>query len=75
MKKFAGFFLFVVLGAIAPLSVVAQQSSPNDAARIKAQKHNARLSHKSVKAQTKQMKKAHKAKPAKPPVEKKTTTN
>lgn len=73
MKKFAGFFLVVVLSAIAPLSVVAQQSSPNDAARIKAQKHNAKLSHKTVKSHTKQMKKAHKIKPAKTPVEKKSS--
>jgi hypothetical protein len=73
VKKVTGFLLFVVLGASLPLSIAAQTSSPNDAARIKSQKHNAKLSHKAFKAQSKQMKKAHKTKPAKTPVEKKTS--
>lgn len=67
MRKLAAVILFATLGLTLPLSAAADNHS-DDAARIASQKHNAKRSHKAVKAQKHAMKKAIKAagKPKKP---------
>lgn len=60
MRKIAVVLLLAALGLSLPVSAVAQNQS-DDAARIASQKHNAKRSHKEVKARKRAMKKAIKA--------------
>jgi hypothetical protein len=57
VRKFAAVFLLGACALSLPLCASAQQQ-PNDRARLAAQKHNAKLSHKTVKDQSRAAKKA-----------------
>lgn len=59
MKKLTAGLIFALVGLVAPVGLHAQTA--NDAARIAAQKHNAKLSRKQVKAQQRAMRKARKS--------------
>jgi len=60
VKKLAAAFLLAVLGLGPPVYVRAQneRDAANDAARMAAQKHNARVSRKREKAQERAMRKS-----------------